>query len=282
MAESKEKVELPTQEELLQTLEPKTEVDSKPDAPVLSEREQQAASFGWKPKDEWVENGGDPEDWRPAKDFLERGEMIGKIRALTKESQDVQKALRHVAEQNKKIYETGYKQAVNDLTAERRQALAEGDLVKADEIGEKLDAAKEELKKVQTPASKPVDPEFYPWVEQNQWYNDPVMRKFADALAIEYVNINNGQPTAAETRDFVAKTVKKEFAHRFNAQKPVAAPSPDGNGRESSNSKSQGTSRLSKIESEMPEEHRQIMKTMLKTVKGMTKEEYLKQYSEAR
>lgn len=278
-----EDVKLPSKEELLETLEPKTEVTT-PDAPVLSEREQQAASFGWKPKDEWVENGGDPEDWRPAKDFLERGEMIGKIRSLTKETQDVQKALRHVAEQNKKIYETGYKQAVTDLTAQRREALAEGDLVRADEISEKLDAAKEELKKVQAPEvqNKGIDPEFYTWVEGNKWYNDPVMKKFADALAIEYVNINNGQPTAAETRDFVAKTVKKEFAHRFNAQKPAAAPSPDGNGREASGTKSQGTSRLSKIESEMPEEHRQIMKTMLKTVKGMTKEEYLKQYSEAR
>jgi hypothetical protein len=50
----------------------KTEVQN----PVLTEIEQRASSRGWVPKDEW---DGDPEEWRPAKEFIDRGELFKKI-----------------------------------------------------------------------------------------------------------------------------------------------------------------------------------------------------------
>jgi hypothetical protein len=282
----KEDVKLPTQEELLKVIDgeegDQTE-ELHEEAPQYTQREQEALSFGWKPKDEWVEGGGDPEDWRPARDFLERGEMIGKIRSLTKETQETQRALRVTMEQNSKIYQTGYTQAITDLKAQRREALAEGDLLKDDEIGDKIEATKAELEKVQRPVAtqQKIDPEHVAWVQQNQWYNDPIMQKFADSLAMEYVRVNAGQVEPNDVRSYVAQTVRKEFAHRFEAGRVKGAPNPDGNGSQAASS-SKGntgdTSRLSKIEADMPEEHRQIMKTMLKADPTFKKADYLKMY----
>jgi hypothetical protein len=286
-----DEVKLPTQEELLKVIEGEDgeheELELQSEGPKYTEREQQALNFGWKPKDQWIEGGGDPEDWRPARDFLERGEMIGKIRSLTKETQETQRALRVTMEQNSKIYQTGYTQAIADLKTERRQALADGDLLKADEISEKIESTQAELAKVKQPIAtqQRVDPDHVQWVEQNQWYNDPVMQKFADSLAQEYVIINKGQVEPNDVRDFVSKTVRKEFAHRFEPQKVRAAPNPDGNGSQAASS-SKGntgdTARLSKIEAEMPDEHKQIMKTMLKADPNFKKADYLKMYMAAK
>jgi len=283
-----EDVKLPTQEELLKVIEgDENKTEEVIDTPQYTEREQQALTFGWKPKDEWVAGGGDPEDWRPARDFLERGEMIGKIRSLTKETAETQRALRATMEQNAKIYQTGYTQAINDLKAQRREALAEGDLLKADDLNEKIVQTQAELEKVQRPipTQAKVDPEHVTWVQQNQWYNDPVMQKFADSLAMEYVRLNAGQVEPNDVRDFVAKTVRKEFAHRFEAGQVRAAPNPDGNGAQAATSSKSNTgdnSRLSKIEADMPEEHRQIMKTMLKADPNFKKADYLKMYMAAK
>lgn len=284
-----EDVKLPSKEELLETIEGEEgkQEETTQSEPQYSERETHAMSFGWMPKDKWVEQGGDAEDWRPAKDFLERGEMIGKIRSMTKEVQDTQKAIRHLSQQNTKIYETGYTQAITDLKAERKEALAEGDLVKADEIGDKIDMAKEELAKVKKQAELPktqqVDPEHVAWVQQNPWYNDPVMMKFADALAREYVHVNEGQVEPTDVRDYVAKTVRKEFAHRFNNSQVRGAQTPDGNGSKNNvGNKSSGSSNLSKIEAEMPEDHRAMMKVILKADPDFKKEDYLKMYAGAR
>ena len=38
--------------------------------------EGEAREMGWRPKEEWQ---GEPEKWRDAKEFVERGELYGKI-----------------------------------------------------------------------------------------------------------------------------------------------------------------------------------------------------------
>jgi len=288
MDKKEEDVKIPTKDEILATLE-EGSVDEQHDeeAPKPSEAEVSASSYGWKSKDKWIEAGGDPEDWRPAKAFLERGEMIGKIRSLSKEAQETKFALQKIAEQNKKIYENGYKQALNDLKAERRTALEQGDLVKADELEDKIDAAKAEITKLSSqpavPQAQQVDPAHVEWVQANPWYNDPVMQNFADGLAREFVRVNGGQVQPDDVRKYVSATVRKEFKHRFEPEQVKGAPNPDSSSTRTGGNKSGGlSSNLSKIEADMPDEHRQIMKTMLKMDPKFTKEEYLKMYVSGR
>lgn len=247
----------------------------------ISPDEERASSRGWVPKEQWVEAGNKEEDWKPAKLFNEHGDMIGKLRAQEKKLQETERALQFLHQKNQEIYSTGYQAAIKQLRAEKREALAEGDLVKADEIDEKIDETQQQLQAVkQQPAPKPtqVDPEHTEWLERNSWYNDGVMQKFADALAIEYIRVNNGQVTASDVRDFVEKEVKKEFPHKFQSKTTQAAPSPDGEGRGGGGKNASGLdSRLAKAKSEMTDEQRNIMKTMLKST-GMTEKKYLELY----
>lgn len=249
-----------------------------------SETELHAMEQGWKPKDQWE---GSPEDWRPAKDYIERGEMIGKIRSLQQQNRQFEQAVRHITEQNTRVFANGYEKAIQDMKQERREALAEQDFVKADELSEKIEEVKELRTRAIHEAARPIqqaqgpDPEHLEWLAKNTWYENPVMQKFADALGIEYVRVNNGQVSPEQVRNYVAATVRKEFAHKF--PKPiVAAPNPDASGsRANSNGKPQTTglnTRLSKIKAEMPEEHRQIMKTIIRA-SGLTEAEYLEQYA---
>lgn len=250
--------------------------------PQLSADEEKAIARGWVPKEDWVEAGNKEEDWKPAKVFNEHGEMIGKIRAYERKVAEQDRAIQFMHQKSQEVYESGYQAALKQLRQEKREALAEGDLVKADEIDEKIDETRQKISQVRAappPAQPQVDPEFVAWVEQNPWYNEGVMQKFADALAIEYINVNKGQVTAADVRDFVEKEVKKEFPHKFK-QTPRSAPSPDGDGR-GATGKTGGSgrldSRLAQAKANMTDEERGIMKTMIRST-GMTEQEYLKMY----
>ena len=50
--------------------------DKQTTTPDVDPYESEAREQGWKPKEEYE---GDPEKWRPAKEFVERGELFGKI-----------------------------------------------------------------------------------------------------------------------------------------------------------------------------------------------------------
>lgn len=243
-----------------------------------SETELQAMELGWRPKDKFE---GSEEEWRSAKDFIERGQMIGKIRSQSKQIASVEQALKHIAAQNAEQYKRGYANALENLKVEKRQALADGNLVEADEISERIENLKIEGRAAITAAQAPAktvgteDPDHAPWVEKNPWYNNPVMRDFGDVLAVNFINANKGNVSPEQVREYVSKIVREEFGHRFMKQ-VAAAPNPDGEGR--SNRGSSGDQRLSKIESAMSEDERRIMNTMIKSA-GMTKKEYLDQYS---
>lgn len=248
--------------------------------PQLSDVEQRAVELGWKPESEFK---GDKSEFRSAREFLERGEMIGKIRTQSKQIQAVEQALKAVADQNKKVFANGYQKAIQDLKAQRREALADGDLVRAEDISEEIENKKEEAHRAMQEIAKPiaqvpqVDPEHEAWLETNQWYNDKVMQKFADSVAIEFIREHDGQVTSKQVRQYVTKTVKEEFPHRFE-KKVVAAPNPDGEGRGAPSNTNSNLGKLQKVKASMTEEERSIMKTMIKST-GLTEKEYLEQYS---
>ena len=271
-----------------QTEEHKEEVVQTP-----SPQETQARSQGWVPLEEWIEQGRDESEWKSPKVFLEHGEMIGRIRSQTRDLESMKQALHFANNQNVQAFEKGYANALTDLRQQKREALAAGDLVKADELDEKIDSTKEALntarqQAVQTaraiPQPSKVDPEHLEWVKENPWYNeDRVMMKYADSLAVDYIQVNNGQVTPAQVRDFVAKEVQREFGDRINKTKrPQGAPNPEGDGRGTTGRQNSGSnsldSKLARAKAEMTEEQRSIMKTIMKST-GMSEKKYLEVYS---
>ena len=67
-----------------------------------SELEERAIAQGWKPKDQWE---GPPEEHRSAKDFLEFGEILGKLKTTSNEVKELKNSLRYLSEHQKKVYQ---------------------------------------------------------------------------------------------------------------------------------------------------------------------------------
>lgn len=254
--------------------------------PQFTAIEQKALEQGWRPKEEWT---GDPDDWRDAKAYVDRGEMIGKLKTTNAEIKELKQMLAYMSEHNKKVYVAGYQKAIAELKAQRVAAMKDENFEAVAAIEEAIDQHKDAITQVQrqptvnTGESAQTKKELEAqWLAQNSWYKtEATMRHWANGMAIDYKRVN---PAAddAEIYEFLTKEVKKEFPHKF--RKVVAAPNPDGEGRkaESTGRDSKGTSNVESLWkqmlSEMPEDQARAAQSIVKNVPGMTKEKYLKDY----
>jgi len=228
--------------------------------------EEDARSQGWKPKEEYE---GDPVKWRPAKEFVERGELFGKIDTMGKELKETRKALKMLQEHHTKVKETEYNRAVVELKTLQKRHLEEGNSDGYLETTELLTDLKAEQKAREvlgsvTPA--PVDPRFTNWVGENKWYEkDGEMREFADVVGNGYAQRNPGLDPE-DVLVYVTKQVRKQFADKFtnpNRSKPSAV--------EGAN-----TGAANKSSFELTDDERKVMNTFVRSG-VMSKEEYIAQ-----
>jgi Zn-finger nucleic acid-binding protein len=239
--------------------------DQKPvEKPVLTEIETRAADQGWRPKDEW---DGDPEAWRPAKEFLDRGELFKKIDQQNRELKEFKKTLDQFAQHHARVAQAEYKRAKEDLLREKKEALIEGDADAVIDIDEKLAAVREAQKA--PPPVQPVDNSFNElfvgWVQRNGWYEtNEAMRAYADRIGNKLGAQGDMSPN--EILREVEQAVKKEFAAKFenpNRNKPSAV--------EGGSNKATGR----KETFQLSEEERRVMQRFVKTIPGMTEEKYM-------
>lgn len=270
-----EQIEIPNKDQLLGEVEKSEQQASTPEP---SEAEKIAMEQGWVPKEQWK---GNPDDWRPAKEFNDRGELFTRIKSQSKELAELRKAMEFLTEQQKKQYDAGFQQAIKELKSERDAALQEGDVLKAQQITDKIDEVKEQHQAQRAAMPKQERPEVTPsvtfksWFDQNKWYTkDKALTAYADSVGFEYKR-ENPDSTEADMLAYVSKEVKKEFPHKFQTS-PKGPPSPDGEGRDTTRTSSEGGYRS--LENNMTEEQKSIMRTILKST-GMTKEQYFKQYA---
>lgn len=233
--------------------------------PQVDSYESQAREQGWKPKEEYQ---GDPEKWKPAKEFVERGELFGKIDSMGKELKETRKALKMLQEHHSKVKETEFKNAVNELKALQKRHLEDGNSDGYLEATELLTDLKTEQKArevvVQNTPAQP-DPRFVNWVGENKWYEkDQELRDYADTIGMGYAQRNPGLDPE-DVLEFVTKQVKSHFKDKFvnpNRTKPSAV---DGGST---------TQAANKGSFEMTEDERKVMNTFVRT--GiLTKEEYI-------
>ena len=230
--------------------------------------ESDAREQGWKPKEEYE---GDPNKWRPAKEFVERGELFGKIDSLGKELKDTKKALKMLQEHHSKVKETEYNRAVTELKTLQKKHLEEGnsdEYLKTTELLTDLKAEQKarEVMSQQQAAQPQVDPRFVAWQEKNSWYNkDAEMRQFADTLGLGYAQANPGMEPD-DVLEYVSKQIKLAYKDKFenpNRTKPSAV--------EGSNNATP-----KKDEVQLTDDERRVMNTFVR--QGvMTKDEYIAQ-----
>jgi hypothetical protein len=243
--------------------ENKGQEDQKPvEKPQLTEIESRAAEQGWRPKDEW---DGDPEAWRPAKEFLDRGELFKKIDQQNRELKEFKKTLEQFAQHHQRVAQAEYKRARDELLKEKKEALIEGDADAVIDIDEKLAAVREAQR---APAVPQVDPThqvlFQGWVQRNGWYEtNEAMRAYADKVG------NRLGATGMSPNEILAEVeaaVKKEFAAKFenpNRNKPTAV--------EAGSNKASGK----KDTFQLSEEERRVMRRFVSQIPGMTEEKYI-------
>jgi hypothetical protein len=204
-------------------------VDNTP-APEVSPVELRAREQGWVPKEEW---DGDPEAWRPAKEFVDRGELFKKIDTQSRELKQMKQALQELYQHNSKIAEVEYKRALADLKAQKKVALEEGDADAVVDIDERIDLVRDAQRNAETAAKVPVvdttaelNPVFVQWRDRNNWYdNNRAMRVFADDVGRQAAA--RGLPPQ-EVLAAVEREVRKEFPDKFTNPNRAKATAVEG------------------------------------------------------
>ena len=229
----------------------------------LSPAEEKALEQGWVPQDQWE---GDPEQWRPAKEYLDRGELFKKIEDQNRTIKEFKRALDDLKGHHAKTRETEYARALSALKEQKIAALEDGDAAKVIKLDDQIDLVKEEqaqLKNVDQPRQAEIDPEFTSWVDKNKWYsNDEPMKAYADALgrSLAYKGLS---PT--QVLKEVEVQVKQEFPHKFrnpNKDKPGAVEGSSNKGRSAETSVS------------LSDDERRVMQRFVRTG-VMTEKQYM-------
>lgn len=201
---------------------------------MSGDMESEAKELGWVPKEEWR---GDPDKWRPAEEFVERGktvmpilrknnerlqgqisELHATVGGLQASLQEAREALDAMREYGEETARKAYDKAVKDLKEQRRAALKEGDTERALEIEDALEQV-EEPKPLAKPAAKPATPtgpaaeehpEYKAWKADNPWTNDKEKAAYAQAMG-QYLRSSGDTTVGRAFLDKLTAEVEKRF-----------------------------------------------------------------------
>ena len=199
---------------------------------VISPTEATAREQGWVSKEEWEADGKDVDAWRPAKEFVDRGELYKSIHSTKRELKQTQIALSALQKHHAFVFEKAQKAALDELKREKRIAIKNEDFQKLEEVEEDIEklteeqeAEKQKFQQEQAAVAvqtQGIHPDFQAWQDQNTWYqSDEELREYADFKGIKYTQKNPGVDPKI-VLDYVAKEVKKQFPDKFGTRK--AAP----------------------------------------------------------
>lgn len=194
--------------------------------------EQEARTQGWVSKEEWEAQGKDPSDHRSAKEFKDRGELFRTIHNLKKDNQQTRAALDSLAKHHQHVYENAFIEADRKLRLEKREAIRQGDLERAEEIDTVREQKKtqheqqagqfqKEQQMARTFQNNP--PELDAWLVRNTWYEqDFELKEEADTAGRIYLR-KGGDPQNLLAH--VEKKIKDRYPEKFGITPRKAAPS---------------------------------------------------------
>lgn len=243
--------------------------------------ELQAMEQGWKPLAEW---DGDPSEHRSAREYVDRGELLSKIKTQGVQIRESQQMLTHLAEHNRRTYQAGYERALAELKAQRAAAMKDGDIDTALALEERIDQHKDAIADIKrqpaAPQQQTVSPVYADWLRKNEWYStDDVMRHTANGLAVKLGKEKPGV-TEEEVYDYLHKKMREEFPHKFK-KSVVSPPGPDGSGRAPASAKSAGGKSGDAFEALLATFDEHAAKAARNLVKQgyLTKEKYVEDYN---
>lgn len=161
--------------------EPEVEVETEEPVAEGDDIEALARSQGHVSYDEWVSQGKDPKAWRPAEEYVRRGELlktpkpdlIDRVERLAKAQEEQAKLfaeqIRISREQQERARIAGYEQAIADARAMQEKAFNEGDREAHRQAIQQEREAEQALQRTQTPTQ---DPELLRWQDQADWFKN--------------------------------------------------------------------------------------------------------------
>ena len=251
---------------------PQEVIPNDPPTNEPSQIEQRAIDLGWRPKDDF---DGDEATFIDAAEFVRRQPLFDKIESMGRELKETKKVLNLLQEHHKKVKETEFNRALDELKAEKKKALEDGD---ADKLLAVDDAIAEirtaQITKQNEPQEQPqLHPDFVNWVNRNKWYaKDPEMRAFADAVGLQYKDSSGA--SNEDVLKYVEQRVKATYKDKFvnpNRTKPNAV--------ENNNSVVESKNKADSFE--LSEDERKAMNTFVRNG-VMTKEEYIAEIKKLR
>ena len=237
-------------------------------APELSPIEQKAISMGWRPKKQFE---GDEEEFIDAKEFVRRQPLFDRIENQNKQLKNVTKALEALKVHYTRVEEAAVQKAINQLKAQRKSALADGDGDTFELIDDEIKKAETQLQQIEQVKNQPiveetvVHPEWQAFQARNPWYGTTsYMRKFADEIGAELASKGIAP---VEVLKQVEQAVRKEFPNKFTNPNKEHAPTVE-------QSRGGGKPAGKESDSFMNEQERKVMNDLVRS--GLlTKEKYI-------
>lgn len=197
--------------------------------------EAEARKQGWVPREEYR---GDPSDWTDAEEYVRMGDPRYLRKALKDTRKGLSKLERKLQEKDAEFAErldrfermskAQRTKLYADIEAARRQAVAEGDTDRYDELN-RTEAAlyEQEQAAIKPPAKRPdaapaeVHPDVDRWVQENPWFTkDKVLNRSASAIHEQLMEDEPGL-TVAENLARTRAEVMRRFPEKFG-KKPAA------------------------------------------------------------
>lgn len=250
---------------------------------IHDESETEARRLGWVAKEEFK---GDPEKWRPAEEFLDRGKRIlpivlrdneklqRRIGQLEGRLQETLETTKQLVEYHTKGEERAYDRAKRDLEAKAETAAANADTAGVRTAMAEIDALKKQHEtpkpKIEPPVQK--DPLIQDWIEKESWFlKDKILNTFAGEIYGELERSKPGVSTAELLAETKRRTVEK-FPEKFGInparENPAAVASPTGT----------ASRKRGKSYDDLPEEARRACDKFVRTIPGYSREKYVKDY----
>lgn len=235
--------------------------------------EQEARTEGWVPKEEWK---GNPDDWKPAQEFVETGDKIAgilkkRLGSLEQRLEAAEKANKRFGEYHKSQVAKERKKAeqtVAELKAQLAEAVSKGD-------GQEFTRLSNDIEQLQSAANMPPPDETEwiqmteAWVAQNQWYvENQKLASFADG-ASDRIRAEGytGQAYFSE----LTRRTKEAFPDEFRNKKR------ESDGVEAPGTKKGNSSPGKKTFNDLPSDAKAACKQFVK--EGfMTEKEYVESY----
>jgi hypothetical protein len=196
-----------------------------PETPKISAVEEEAIKQGWKPKDQFE---GDHSEWRSAKEFIERGELLSHIHNQNKKTKQLEEALEKLADVNKRVETETRRRTIDELRAKQREAAMSGDVETVEKTTEKLVELNKPVEDNKSQSTVPEEAKVF-MDKHKVWFNDETEDNSsmkAYAIAREDILAKKRPDLSVMDRlRLVESDVMKRFPEKFeNPNKDTPSP----------------------------------------------------------